>query len=469
MKKIIKLFISEYKEFFHLRRIIRLAPEASWVFMSQAGVALVSFVAIKLLTNLLGPQEYGRLSIAHTIIVLIVVNFFTPLTQGLIRFWSISKERGILSVFYKVTKSISDFLFWNVLILTLILVFIAKQISSLSGVLLVGLALFTGVMNGIINLKIGVFTAARKREVVALLNIGIVLLRLLIAVPFVVLFAKDTNVALFGYSVASVWVFLITKWFYKRLVIEQTKDQPSLPGSLILIRSLRKEILIYSWPFLAWGMFGWIYSSCDRWALKFSYGNEMVGLFSVISQLAVYPLVFSSAFLTNFLTPIAFQLHADLQDSHSLAAANKILLLMIYTYMACSVLLILIFSMFHNQIVASISNIQFTRFSYLLPSLTIAWALFYLGQILISFGMLIGKPQDYLLPKLVTSVIAALSIFALVPKFGPNGAVLGLLIASAIYAIWCLLIVAKSHKLFPGIKEIKGEDLHAYERNNLLN
>jgi len=65
-----------------------------WVFAGQVGVAIGGLAGVKIMTYLLSPNEFGRFSIANTIILLFGSNIFGPLGQGLMRYWSISQHRG---------------------------------------------------------------------------------------------------------------------------------------------------------------------------------------------------------------------------------------------------------------------------------------------------------------------------------------------------------------------------------------
>ncbi|MCX5716345.1 MAG: hypothetical protein NTV07_05780, partial [Candidatus Omnitrophica bacterium] len=183
--KKIKTIIEECKEFASWEKVLRLRPEAFWVFVTQVGIVVAGLIGVKMLTNLLGPSEYGRLSIANTMIALIGTSFFVPFSQGLLRFWSIAKERENLNVFYSAERKISHLLFFGALTVAVVLFLIAQYTSSLNGSLLVILALLTGTISGLISLKTGIFTANRRRAAVALLSIGTFLFRPLLAAALI--------------------------------------------------------------------------------------------------------------------------------------------------------------------------------------------------------------------------------------------------------------------------------------------
>jgi len=49
----------------------RLQKEVAWIVIGQAGTAIAGILGIKLLTNVLGPADFGKLSLANTIVALI--------------------------------------------------------------------------------------------------------------------------------------------------------------------------------------------------------------------------------------------------------------------------------------------------------------------------------------------------------------------------------------------------------------
>ena len=183
--------------------------------------------------------------------------------------------------------------------------------------------------------------------------------------------------------------------------------------------------------------------SCALWSLQAFHGAEVVAAFSVMSQLAVFPLVFGSTFLSTLFLPIAFHRAGDMENSERVGSAHKILGYMTGMYIAGALVIILVFSFLHHSLLQVISNTRFTGFSYLLPWLTAAWMLYYLGQVLSSFGFLANQSRCYIGPKLVSATIAGISTFYLSGKIGPVGVVCGLAVAGFVYMIWCAEIVRK--------------------------
>ncbi len=420
-------------------KLLKLTPEATWVFVGQAGTAAAGLFGVKLLTHVLDPSEFGRLALANTIVALIGTNIFVPLGQGVMRFWAVSRDRGNLDVFYSVSNRYARYAIYIVLLLTII----STPFLLLKGAnwaVLLTLSLVVGAVTGWLGLRLSVFTAARKRKQIALLNIGNAFLRPIIAAVLVVLIVSDASWAMVGYLLATSIVLLMAECLYRYTVSETSSSVLESDKAVSLSKGLGREIFSFSWPFLVWGIFGWIYTSCDRWSLQTYYGPEVVGAFVVVSQLAVYPLIFGSGFLSTLFTPIAFQRVGDLTNRHNIISANKLLGVMTGVYTLGAIILISLFFLFHHSLVLLISNTQYAKFSFLLPWLTAAWGLFYLGQVLTTFGMLANNSKIYIMPKLVSAIVAGVSTFYLASKIGPVGVVEGLATAGFVYALWCTII-----------------------------
>lgn len=420
---------------------MNLTPEVVWVFVGRIGTAVAGLLGIKILTNVLGPGEFGMLALANTVVALISTNIlFGPLGQGLMRVWSISRERGDLRSFYPVSNRYGQYSVAMGIAVGVALTTVAMSIKGNDWGALFAISMGTGVALGWLSLRISIFTAARQRQWVALLNIANAFLKPIIAACLVLLVFVSAACAMAGYLLATLGVVFLAERFFHRIASDTLSSGSVREG---IGTGIEKEILSFSWPFAVWGIFGWIHMSCDRWALKAFHVTEVVGAFAVVSQLAIFPLVLGSDFLTTLFTPIAYQRAGDLSDRQNIISANRLLCSMTAIFILGAVILATLFSVFHYPLILLISNTQFAKLSFLLPWLTAAWAFFYLGQILCTFGMLASRPQSYILPKLVSAIIAGISTFYLSARMGPVGVVWGLAAAGLVYALWCLIIAAK--------------------------
>jgi len=428
----------ENRSYWH--RIFRLRSEALWVFIGQFGIAMGVLFGVKILTQVLDPLEFGRLALANTVVLLIGTNLFGPLGQGLMRFWSISQERGQGEEFVITSNRYARFLASIILGVSLIWLIFSGLTGWPEWPLLITVSLIVGALTGYLGLRLSVFLAARKRKIVALVNTGTAFLKPLIAVLFVILIVSSADCVMWGYFVATLIMVCAVEYWYRKTLDHALRSSAPIGNPKTGSGSLGKEILTFSWPFFAWGIFGWIHQSCDRWSLQAFHGPDVVGAFSVIAVLALYPLIFGANFLSNLFLPIAYERAGNLTSSTSIQSANKVLYLMTGAYVIGASILILVFLFLHSEVVLLMSNVNYTEFSSLLPGLTAAWAFFYLGQMFLGFGLLANKPKKYILPIVVSAIIAAITTFYLSKRFGPVGVVWGLGISGFVYAVWFMAI-----------------------------
>ncbi|MCF8127340.1 MAG: hypothetical protein K9N10_02405 [Deltaproteobacteria bacterium] len=421
-------------------RIFNAKAEVLWVLVGQTGNALGILLGMKILTQFLNPFEFGRLSIANTVVLLISVSVFGPLGHGFMRFWSISHDRGRMEDFFFITDRYAGWLFLMVLLGSLVFALICSATTWHGYQSLMAVALVVGASRGYFGLKLAILLGARRRKIVALMNSGTAILKPLTAALAVVLFSPSADWAIWGYLIATWAILLVVGHHYKDFVKEDLKNSLVGSGSTVGSHKMGKEILAFSWPFCAWGIFVWIHQSCDRWSLLAFHSADVVGAFSVVALLAAYPLMFASGFMLNLFMPVAYARAGDLSSPAALKSAYRLILMMIALYGLGSLGLILFFALFHETVVLLMSRSEYVRFSHLLPTLTLSWAFFYLGESLAAIGFVAKKPKIYILPKVISAIMAALGSLYFSFEMGARGVVWALGISGIFYAAWCAII-----------------------------
>lgn len=419
-----------------------MGSEAFWVFGGQVGVALGGLIGIKILTHLLNPYEFGRLSIANIIILLVSANVFGPIGQGVMRYWSISQDRGEFADYIATSFKYIKLLVFYSAITTLLLGAVMSFSLWREWTWVFVFSILSGTLLGWSGIRLSSLMAARKRKNVAIINVSNAFAKPVMAAVFTFFIAFQAEFAVLGFlSVACVSTFF-AELYFKKTADLKLKLAP-IPKGNYNSQVLRKLILSFSYPFFIWSFFAWAHQSCDRWALLTFQGADVVGGYSVIAQLAYYPLIFGSAFLSSLLIPIAYERAGQLRSSAAVNAGNKILFAMVCLYVAGSAALVLFFYLFNRQLVLLISNENYVEYAYLLPMLTGAWSLYYLGQILSGFGLLANKPKIYIKPIIICGLLATMTTFYLASKTGVVGVIWALGISGLFYAFWCLLIAIK--------------------------
>lgn len=424
--------------------VSRWSKEGLWTLLGQVGLGIGWLLGIKLVTRFVSPEEFGRFSLGNTWINLVQVVFFSPAAQGLMRYWSIARaterQAAFATAASRFRKSLSVF----ALMTGLVLVGISWIMGAGDWAWLIVFSIAAGIAGGWFSIDVLVLTADRKRRLSSILNTGSACLRPLGAVLAVVVVAPAAEWAMLGFFLAAV----LTAWFSRlgyRAIVPNV-DRFRSNGPKVDTRALYRDIQSFSRPFLAWGLFAWVYQFSDRWALQMFHGPDVVGTFSVISQMAFYPLVFVTGLLQLYFMPIVYDRAGGMTSSQDMAAAGSILWRMMACYGLAVSGLTAIFILAGENLVILISDPQYLRYADLLPWLTVGWSLFFLGQLLTGFGMLANRSREYVPVIFCCSLLAAVLCGYLSWRKGPAGVVWGLGVAGVLYAGWNLRIARRMER-----------------------
>jgi O-antigen/teichoic acid export membrane protein len=413
-----------------------------WVFLGQVGVALGGLAGVKILTHLLNPHEFGRFSIANTVILLVGSNVFGPLGQGLMRYWTISQNREQLADYVALSAKYIKVLFQSIVLVSFLFGLILFISQARNWTWLIVSSIVSGAFTGWAGTRLSILMAARKRKYVSLINVLTAFAKPGVAAVLLMLIAFQADIAVLGFLLAVCGSAVVAEYSFRKTASSKLSEikgeqADSHDGNL------GRSILSFSKPFFIWSFFAWAHQSCDKWALLTFQGPDIVGAYTVIAQLALYPLVFGSGLLSSFFIPIAYERAGGLQTKEAVVSGNKILFAMVGLYIAGSFVLILLFYLFHRPLVLFVSNENYVQYSNYLPMLTGAWSLYYLGQILSGFGLLANKPTLYIIPILFCGLLTTVTAFYLASIAGVLGIIWALGITGLFYASWCMLIAKR--------------------------
>jgi O-antigen/teichoic acid export membrane protein len=200
----------------------------------------------------------------------------------------------------------------------------------------------------------------------------------------------------------------------------------------------------YSWPFVAWGVFGWAQQSSARWALESYATTADVGKYAVLSQLGYTPILTMTAFGMTFLAPIIFSRAGDASSAdrnegvriltHTLALTGLVL-----TGLACVVTYII-----HNYIFQILTEESYHSVSNYLPWIVLSGGIFAIAQVYATRLMALMIPKAMLVASIGSSVIGISSAFIGVHYLNLEGAVASTFIHAVSYLLLILLAVYTS-------------------------
>jgi O-antigen/teichoic acid export membrane protein len=422
----------------YLGTLTKYFNEASWIIFGQIFGIVITLVSLKILTGIISPLEYGKLTISLTVISMANQLFYGPLNNGIIRFLPVAIEKNDSRFYFKVVNNLflkaTYFLAFIAVIFCVVLFFsnISQYYFSLF------LCFLLSVIYGADSLLNGILNILRLRKEASLFNLLSIFLKSIFAIIFIIFISPLTNIVLAGYLIATV-IVIVGQFFFTNTV-KQKYDNNYNDGE----NKWDSKIINYSYPFVIWGIFTWLQSSSDKWALSFFDSYTSVGLYSTVLQLGNGPVSLLSGFLLQFFTPIFFSKAGDAQDKYRNLEVFKINGRIIIFTLITTLLLFFLTLFSHNFIFLLFVSSKYSSVSYLLPFVLLNSGLFAVGQNISMNFMSTNNTSSLLYIKIYTSILGIIFNIVGVYFFKLNGLVAAGFLFSLLY---CVVLTVYSKKI----------------------
>lgn len=415
---------------------MRTAKESLWVVVTQVSVVIASVALVRVITEHLGPEEYGKLGLGLTLSGLVIQVIMGGITNGIGRFYSVaSKEEDLASFLLD-----SAILFGKSALIVVVLgIAIMFGLIALGEVQWIGIsivALILAVSMGGSTIMNTLQNAARNRGVVALSQTLNAWLKIGLAVLAIRLLGATSVVALLGYLASLLVVLVVQILLAKRFLLPdgsafQTK------------RKWRTDIWAYSWPFSVWGVFTWLQISSDRWALQFFTDAGTVGRYLALFQISYAPIGLIINALMTFLGPILYQISGDATQVEANMSVHRIVWRVSAGSLFVTVIAVFVAKQMHGWLFRYLVAEEYRGVSHLMPLMVLAGGLFAAGQVLALKLMSDFRSRSLLYAKIGTAIIGTILNIVMAFFFGLNGIVLSLLGFSSIYFLWTAFLAAR--------------------------
>lgn len=374
--------------------------------LGSAVQSLVGFLLIPIYTRFLAPEDYGRLEICNTFLLILTTIFSFGLASALIKV----HERDCKTE--EERKKMIGTIFLFLIPIVLIVIFLLYLFSpSLADILLkeaehaslIKLILITSFFAIFLLVSFGTLRAKEKSK----LYTTFYLLRFVFTLGINIWFVVGLKLGVFGILLGN----LISQAGISLLFLPQVIKYARFTFS----KPLFKKLLAFGLPIIPASIAMWFMDLSDRYFLRF---------FSTMDEVGLYSLGYKIALVVSILLVIPFQL-AWPTVSFSVAKrpdVKKIYakVLTYFLFMACFLALIL--SVFGEQIIELLATEKFFQAYRVIPLVAFAYVLHGVHFIIVPGLHLKEKTKYY--PLLVT--IPALANIALnfyfVPKYGMMGA-----------------------------------------------
>lgn len=414
----------------------RLVREFGWIGLGQAGAVVGTLAAVRVLTEMLPSSEYGKLALALTGTTLATQLLFGPVGQGASRFYAVADERSEGNWFRKGLRQLlgqAGALFAAGTVLSGALLAWSGQGELAVLVVASGIYALLAGLNGVLN---SVQNAARQRKTVAAHAALSAWSRLGLAVLLGGWLGGTSAVVLAGYAAGTAAVLGSQWYWHRRLFCDDYKPAGSGPG----VADYYARMVQYGWPFAAWGVFTFAQQVSDRWSLGLFGGPEEVAQYAVLFTLGYFPMSLVTMLVLELVSPIMFRRAGDGQDNERVGRANRMSSQLVLWVLGATGVGWLFASLAHERVFAWLAAAEYGAKSHLLPWVLLGGGLFAAGQMVSMRYLNQGASRSLLGPKVGTAVVGIGLNLAGAHWWGLEGVVAGVVVFSAVYLAWMLLM-----------------------------
>ncbi len=415
-------------------KLLRARREFLWVAIGQVTALAGAFVGIKVLTNALGAEEYGRLSLGLTLAGIVNLFVYGPLSQWVLRFFSIHRERHELGPYFLAIRKVYALATAGVGAITLLAAMILWRFIGSEWIILLICASLFAVVAGANNVFVALQSAVRDRKVVALHQGADAWLRPMLAVALLYVFSNSGYVALLGFFLGTFLITLSQQASAKQseAIADHLRHREVSQDSW---ERMRGEFLEYVSPFAFFAFFGAISLYADRWILQGVFGAKEVGIYTAMYQIANAPMMLLVGVVSQLVTPVIFDRAGTMTTGVQALRSKEVVHQTVGSTAIVMACLILAAYWFGEPLIAFLTAPGFTEHHTTLWVLVLALSLFNIAQLLSLRGFSSRQTELYIWPKGIQAVSFLAFAYLLVKDRGVMGVALALAMSSLLYVV----------------------------------
>lgn len=280
---------------------LRVPTSVIWISAGQAGAVLALLVGTRVLTELIEPGDFGKIALTVGVVSLMVAGLFTPIFQGMVRFYPEAEQGVFVAQLRRVVRRI--------------LVVSCAIVIATAGA---AVAWSTYARNGLLFLICGgtmlVFAEALRAGLLAHLNVarrhanyGLLITldafaRPLVAVALILVSGAAAEQVVFGYAVGTLFMSAAFLW---RTWDAKISDSSRRDG-----QDLETDLKRFAYPLIPTAVLSCLLAYGDRYLLATLVSLQDVGIYAAAYALVSRPYLmlqttFETALRPDYLSAIA--------------------------------------------------------------------------------------------------------------------------------------------------------------------
>lgn len=395
----------------------------------------VSFLLIPLYTNFFTPGELGMFNLVQSVWLFIILIYVYGMETSFIKFFIDSKENKEKAEVYSTTLIL---IFSTSVIFSIIIYFSSGSIANLiefdnpsKGIFLIQVLSFLLFFDTLFRFPLLLLRAELKAKTYLYLTTLSLILNIAFNIIFIVVLKYNIEAIFYSYIISVFVTFLFGLYFTRGYLILKVSFQKAL------------KLIFFGNKFIYIGLFLVVIDLSDRFFLKYFWGEDIVGIYSVNYKLASVMSLIIAAFKFSW-TPYFLNI-LDNPD-------NKKIISDIFTYFVFAGLFLFLLFTFFTAPIAKISfwgySILEDRFQIGLVIIPVILLSYFFSGLFANLNVapFFSNKTIYLL--MVTAIGFIINVtlnFLLIPKFQMMGAALATLIT---YSVMFIIIYFISQKIY---------------------
>ncbi len=413
-----------------------LGYEFLWVVAGMVFSMAGGLLTVKILSNLLEIQQFGKYTLLFSVASFLISVLFTTLGQINLRYVIIARNSGRIEDFRSWQNS---GFFWLMVLSAVLLLPSALYLQSAKGgwmIIFPSLLILTLIWGRQISLQFMLMAFRLRREIGISQFIGAIGRPL--AVFLAVYWAgQKPEYAILGLALGFLLLLISQQKFlnqyWKKAEHDPDTEYASETGHGALIT---KNYLSYGYTYALIGLATVIVLITDRWLLSFFGTLKQVAIYAALMQVALAPVAFSHAVLTRLAAPILF----GNSENHKPRARKRQYKVLLLVWAGIAGLVLLGATLFHPLIVRLLTNARFAEYSHLLPWMVLGLLLERTMQVLELKGSVLLKTRAYMMSRVLLIASVPLFEYLFFRLYGFGWLVMGLVLAAGLGVIATVFI-----------------------------
>lgn len=373
---------------------------------------LIGVIVTPVVSRLISPSEYGVVSLYNTFANIILIVLLLGLDQGFIRFYCVKEK--------KKNELLYECLLFPILFSTIILILVYLFRYKISMFMFkknddISLYFF---MSYIVALLLNRFSCLvvrmeQKGRIYSILQIIQSLCNFICIIFFYQKYNNSYKTLIVSSLVSTIITTIFAVYFEKKIW--------KLPKKL----KIEKEILVYSYPFIATMSITWIFQSLDKIALKIFSTSYQLGLYAGADRIIIIISLIQSSF-TTFWVPLAYKKYEE-QDHIFFIKTNE--------YVSFVMLFIGIIMINCRIVFEIILGKNYSEVIYVIPCLVLVPIILTLSEITVTGINVKKRTKLHIIISTVVAVINLIGNAVLVKIYGAIGAAISTAVAYIVFYV----------------------------------